>query len=190
MGKAGFNHDTYLPHRTPRKTYISRITLFLSRWSIDVRSQLRKKTGSPRKQSWWNEWLAARSRETSKWLTHSLLPSNRVLHRERSAPGVHAFYDAIYMHNVTVASTWEHGYVAISCRSFLLRDPTRTVLLPTLRSTFPAGKRKMIRGQGGKARDRDARDWPMGFFGAARGSPRGLASNLLRIHIQRDNRLL
>lgn len=42
-------------------------------------------------------------------------------------------------------------------------------------------------GQGGKARDRDARDWPMGFFGAARGSPRGLASNLLRIHIQRDD---
>lgn len=38
MGKAGSNHGAYLPHRTPRKTYTSRITLFLSReWMIDRR---------------------------------------------------------------------------------------------------------------------------------------------------------
>lgn len=56
-------------------------------------------------------------------------------------PLVHAFYDAIYMHNVTVASTWEHGYVAIHLAvSFLSSGcPVRTVLTSPLRPALPRG---------------------------------------------------
>lgn len=78
------------------------------------------------------KWLSLRDREKPVSDLRTRFFPRFVRCTERgSAPGVHAFYDAIYMHNVTAASTWEHGYVAISCRSFLLRDPARTVSLPT-----------------------------------------------------------
>lgn len=121
----------------------------------------------------------------------SSLESCRVATGEKISPRcTRVLWRDLYAQCTTAASTWEHGYVAISAVSLLSSArPGKNCPTPhPSRSTFRAGERKMIGGgQGGKARDRDARDWPMGFFGAARGSPRGLASNLLRIHIQRDD---
>lgn len=156
------NHGTYLPHRTPRKTYIYISLSFSKEWMIDRRP-------IPSKEKNWKssggngrggtKWLSLRDREKPVSDLRTRFFPRFVRCTERgSAPGVHAFYDAIYMHNVTAASTWEHGYVAISCRSFLLRDPARTVPLPTPFAPRRVEKDDRGGGQGGKARDRDARD--------------------------------
>lgn len=57
--------------------------------------------------------------------SHENASTNRLETSTRTAmsaisPLVHAFYDAIYMHDVTVASTWEHVYIAILFASLLL----------------------------------------------------------------------
>lgn len=121
----------------------------------------------------------------------SSLESCRVATGEKISPRcTRVLWRDLYAQCTTAASTWEHGYVAISAVSLLSFCATRQELSysPPFSFHVPSRGEKDDRGgQGGKARDRDARDWPMGFFGAARGSPRGLASNLLRIHIQRDD---
>lgn len=113
--------SAYLCRRAPRKSDISCTrgcvdTRMDDRWTSDLGygKNWKSSGGNGRRE---NAWLRDREKGLANQYIHStrlssfllLSPNSIRAHGHgRSALGIHAFYDAIYMHNVTVASTWEH----------------------------------------------------------------------------------